>query len=374
MLSVDQETSDQILWEIDPYVVMTYISPLAQPLLGYAPAELLGCNMTRLLPERDHMSAQAGLHISVHNREGWQDTPVTVITRAGRPVKILSTARPHFGADGTLTGFTGTIRHPANRPTDPRALAATYRQLKDVLTHRDIHMVFQPIIDLRCGGVVGAEALSRFPRDPAIPPDRWFLDAANVGLGVELELLAVAEAVREAGSLPDDVYLSINVSPATLMTGNLGSVLAQGRWQHQRLVIEITEHVKVADYDAICDAVMPLRRAGARLAVDDAGAGFASFQHILRLQPDFIKLDRSFITGLDLDPGKRALVASVAGFAREINASIVAEGIESEADLLAAARMGLSFGQGYHIGRPRPLDAAWITTVGNTSIRENTDL
>jgi EAL domain-containing protein (putative c-di-GMP-specific phosphodiesterase class I) len=106
-----------------------------------------------------------------------------------------------------------------------------------------------------------------------------------------------------------------------------------------------------------------LRQRGVRLAVDDAGAGYACFQHILKLRPDFIKLDRGLVAGLDTDPAQRSLAAAVAMFAHQIGAAIIAEGIETRSELAAACALGLSCAQGYLIARPTPAVPSWGTAT-----------
>jgi EAL domain-containing protein (putative c-di-GMP-specific phosphodiesterase class I) len=123
-----------------------------------------------------------------------------------------------------------------------------------------------------------------------------------------------------------------------------------------RLVLEMTEHAVVEDYDALQAALAQLRRFGIRVAVDDAGAGFASLRHILSLVPEFIKLDRSLTSGIDSDLPKRALARGLISFAQEIGTSVIGEGVETASELEALRELGVGFAQGYYLGRPVPLD------------------
>jgi EAL domain-containing protein (putative c-di-GMP-specific phosphodiesterase class I) len=123
--------------------------------------------------------------------------------------------------------------------------------------------------------------------------------------------------------------------------------------------VELTEHSAVEDYDALEGALRPLREVGLRIAVDDAGAGYATFRHILRLQPDFIKLDRSLISGIDGDPARRALAGAVVAFAREMRGVVVAEGIERSGELAVLLGLGVDAGQGYLLGRPSTDQRDW---------------
>ncbi|HWB21681.1 MAG TPA: EAL domain-containing protein [Gaiellaceae bacterium] len=217
-------------------------------------------------------------------------------------------------------------------------------------------MVFQPIVALRGRKLIGVEALARFAGPPTQTPDVWFADAAEVGLGDDLELVAVQKAAAAMRQLPSDVYLAVNVSPTTLAATAFHDLVS--RVNGGQLVVEITEHARIADYDRLADAVSKLRCLGVRLAVDDAGSGFASLRHILNLDPDLIKLDMTLINGIDLDRSKQALAAGLISFAEKSDTTIVAEGIESDAELGALIKLGVGFGQGWLLGRPAPQPGA----------------
>jgi EAL domain-containing protein (putative c-di-GMP-specific phosphodiesterase class I) len=182
---------------------------------------------------------------------------------------------------------------------------------------------------------------------------RWFAEADEVGLLHELERVAVRAALAALPALPDHVFLSVNVSPATLATqGFLGLIAAS---DGARVVGEITEHARIDDYERLREALGAIRALGVRVAIDDAGAGFASLRHILRLEPEFIKLDRTLIDGIESDRSRQALAAGLISFAEKIDATIVAEGIERPAEVEALADLGVRYGQGYFFARPAPL-------------------
>ncbi len=214
-------------------------------------------------------------------------------------------------------------------------------------------VLFQPVVDLREGTIVGAEALSRFAGEPPRPPDEWFLEAGEVGRTVELELYAIRLATAQFDQFPDDTFLSVNASAETLLSPGLDEALDNvPGW---RLVVELTEHQPIVDYDDVGRAVELLRDRGIRLAVDDTGAGFASLHHILRLGPDIIKLDRALITGVDTDPVRRSLVTSLVHFGTETGTQLIGEGIETEQELQVLRALGLPFGQGFLLALPAPL-------------------
>lgn len=227
-------------------------------------------------------------------------------------------------------------------------------RIEGILERGGPRIVFQPIVHVGTGVLVGCEALSRFPFEAGRPPDHWFREAAEVGLGLELELAAVERAHDSVLELPPGCRLSVNASAEAAMSPAMHDLL--GSVAPERVILEVTEHQQVTDYQALVERCRALRAMGAQVAVDDAGAGFAGLQHILRLQPDVIKLDRFLVTGIDADPARRALAGALVGFAREIGASVTAEGIETAAELSVVAELGIEHGQGLFIGAPEPLE------------------
>jgi EAL domain-containing protein (putative c-di-GMP-specific phosphodiesterase class I) len=252
-----------------------------------------------------------------------------------------------------------------------RARAAdneTRARIQQLIATKSLVTVFQPIVDSRTWTPIGAEALSRFPNvSPNVSPDVWFSQADRVGLGSELELLAAELALRAACRLPEHLYVSINLSPAAILTGRLTQAIKRASVNPARLVLEITEHAVIEDYAALAEVLVD-RRAGLRLAVDDAGAGYASFRHILALAPDYIKLDRSLVTGIDTDPDRRALTSALTAFAGAIGAKVIAEGVETTEELHTVAALGVQAAQGYLTGRPATPDA-WTSNAGAPLVR-----
>jgi EAL domain-containing protein (putative c-di-GMP-specific phosphodiesterase class I) len=209
-------------------------------------------------------------------------------------------------------------------------------------------MVFQPIVDLQSGQPVGFEALSRFPSEQ--PPDECFADAWSLGLGTELELSAIEAAFKHFDLFGQNEFLAVNVSPAVMLEERfLEIVINHGR---NRVVVEVTEHQPVESYEELRVVCKELRAQGIRIAIDDAGAGYASLHHILMLAPDIIKIDMSLTRDIDCDPVKRALAISLLQFSQETHAMVIAEGIETEAELHTLKAIGVPWGQGFHMGRP----------------------
>lgn len=221
-----------------------------------------------------------------------------------------------------------------------------------ILEREKLSVFYQPI---RCLGdmrVVGFEALSRFPGESHRSPHLWFADAQDAGLGTELEMLAIQKGLRSLPSIAD-AYLAVNVSPATVLSGQLEALFRNV--PHHRLVLEITEHALVDDYRYLNEALLPLRRKSVRIAIDDVGSGYSTMRHILELRPDVIKLDAQLTSNLEHDAIKRALVKALVTFAGEIRSDLVAEGIETPDQKDTLMQLGVRKGQGYLLGRPSPL-------------------
>jgi EAL domain-containing protein (putative c-di-GMP-specific phosphodiesterase class I) len=239
---------------------------------------------------------------------------------------------------------------PAGPDSDDPDSVEHRRRIQAVLNVGDtLRIVYQPIVDLGTLRVVGYEALSRFASDR--PPNEWYAEAHAVGLGIELEMLAIS---RAAAGPPPQGYLSVNVSPATLASDAFREFLDERMWGH--LVVELTEHVGIDDYVSLGQTVGQLRARGGRLAVDDTGSGYASMRHVVSLGPDIIKLDRSLIASMDRDSGRRELARSLSRFARHTGASLVAEGIERPEEYDTCRQVGIDCGQGYLLGAPSPVE------------------
>ncbi len=227
------------------------------------------------------------------------------------------------------------------------------QRITQVLGGKGLHMVFQPISNLETGGVAGVEALARFAdgRGPAT----WFAEAQSVDLEEDLDLAAVRAALAHLDHLPRGAFLSVNVSPGTAVSDAFRHLLES--LPSERIILEITEHAQIEDYEVLDEVLRWLRRRGGRVAVDDAGAGFASLRHILALAPDIIKLDISLTRNIDSDGARHALARALITFAEDIQAMMIAEGIETQGELEALRELGVEYGQGFHLARPARLDA-----------------
>jgi EAL domain-containing protein (putative c-di-GMP-specific phosphodiesterase class I) len=214
-------------------------------------------------------------------------------------------------------------------------------------------MVFQPVVELGSHKLVGVEALARFPGPPMRSPGVVFAHADRLGRTLELEMLALRSATAQLPALDSEAFLSINVSPETALSEELHALLRT--LPRERLVLELTEHTQVDDYTDLAAVLAEHRAQGMRLAIDDTGAGYASFHHLLQLQPDVIKLDIALTQGIHRDPARRALGVALVAFAEEVGATIIAEGIEEIGEVRVLQELRVPWGQGFYLGEPAPL-------------------
>lgn len=234
----------------------------------------------------------------------------------------------------------------------------------------ELYMAYQPIFDLKDNEVVGLEALARFTSPPDRSTDTWLAEANAVGRLLEMELACLRTAIGDLERLPEEAYLSLNVSPAMAIAPELHEVL--GGLPAERLVLEMTEHARVDDYPTLKAALGTFRERGVRLAIDDAGAGFASLRHIVLLHPDFIKLDMTLTRDIHVDETRRALVAALVAFGSQIGAKVVAEGVEFAEQLATLRQAGVQFGQGFYLARPQALPYVGTTKSSKELILADT--
>lgn len=239
-------------------------------------------------------------------------------------------------------------------PALARQRSEAIERIKEVIDDpNSIHVVFQPMVDLSTNRPVAMEALSRFTSPPRRGPDKWFEEAWTVGLGIELELTALKRAASLIERLPGDCLLAVNVSPDTVISAEFAELITS--LPAERLILELTEHSPIDEYLAVSEALREFRRRGGRLAIDDAGAGYASFRHVLELYPDIIKLDIQLTRRVESDAALRALTQSMVRLGFELNAMIVAEGVETPEQLAALQDLGVKYGQGFYLSRPAPI-------------------
>lgn len=234
----------------------------------------------------------------------------------------------------------------------PRRLAR--EQTLAAIAGEGVSTVYQPVFEIETGRIRGVEALSRFTEEPVRPPDVWFAQAWEVGLGPELELATASRALEDLGQLPDEISLALNFSPDTLLTDEALGLLSST--VGGRVIVEVTEHAPIHDYAPFRARLDELRERGVRVGLDDMGTGYAGLTALVELRPDVHKIDLSIVRGIRHDRSRRGLVAAWVSYAAVVGAEVIAEGVESDEELTTLEILGLRHAQGFHLARPAPLD------------------
>lgn len=314
------------------------------------------------------------LILDASEHEGAADLPITKGLPVGAHLNV-----PLRLSDGSVYGSFCCLSQRPDRSLTPRDLStmrafadlaagqierelreeegrqARIARIGEVIDRDSLAMVYQPIVRLDDGAAAGVESLARFADRDSRTPDLWFAEAAGVGLGERLELLAVRQALKGMPYLPAGTYVAVNVSPETMLSPELHEIVLAAA--PGRIVVEVTEHSEVTDHDALRAAIARLQP-HARIAIDDVGAGYSGLRRIVDLRPDILKLDISLTRDIDRDPARAALAEAMVSFAAGMGCEIVAEGIETAGEMQALRSLGVRYGQGYHLGRPMPLIAA----------------
>jgi PAS domain S-box-containing protein len=356
-IAAASSTSADWLWETDRTGRLTYSSEGVRNLLGYEPGEVIGLLAHDLLAPQAREDGETLLSRSVDSRAGWDPIDLPWLHKDGRVVVLQGAAAPILDRRGVVTGFRGTRRRLTDAMLGERDLAAARQRVASVLTEGELTVALQPIIDFASGAAAGVEALTRFPDGRS--PDIWFHEAVECGLALDLDRMAFTSALATLRHIPAPCFLSINATPELLGDKGFQRRLLAPDIPADRLILEITEHERVASYEDLGEALRPIRERGVRLAVDDTGAGYASLNHVLQLRPDIIKLDRSLVSHVTSDPARRALVTALVLLALELDAVVTAEGIETPLELETLAALGVDHAQGYLLGRPSSQRDDW---------------
>jgi EAL domain-containing protein (putative c-di-GMP-specific phosphodiesterase class I) len=231
--------------------------------------------------------------------------------------------------------------------------AGTTQQIQSAIARREPEIVYQSIFRLKDGSPFGAEALARFSREPALPPERWFEKAGMVGLRTNLEIAAVTNAITGyevcwAGK--PSSRLAVSVSAATVIARDLVPIISLSHYE--RLILEVTSVDASVNVEKLDKALAPLRAAGIMVAACGVGSEYTGLTQVLRLRPDIIKLDVDLTKNIDGDSLKRTLAAAVAEHATEIGCMVLAEGIDSQAELTTLTELGIDLGRGNFLVRP----------------------
>lgn len=263
---------------------------------------------------------------------------------------VVKPAAPHELVARVKARLRGAQARSSSTAAIDAQIRADRALIEEVLRGGRFRTVFQPIVDLHDNHTVGYEALSRF--DDGTRPDLQFARAGRVGLGHDLELATIRRALEEADGLPLGAYVSVNVSSSFLV--NSGELQSMLRHASQRpIVVEITEHEEVDDYDAVRAALLALGP-NVSLAIDDVGSGYASLRHLLRLAPRMVKLDMEWTESVESEDNYVGAIVALTAMSERMGARLVTEGIETEAQLELLRSLGVRYGQGYLLGRPVP--------------------
>jgi diguanylate cyclase (GGDEF)-like protein len=304
---------------------------------GAEPARFARRLLDRLAEGSPGVPASVGIaHAPDHGRDAEAllraaDVALRVAKRSGKQ-QIATYSGEAFGDDG------------------PRGARGALERL---IAGHGIEMVVQPIVDTRNGIAHAYEALARFRTRGTDSPLHWFALADEFGLRRELELACLRAALAMVEDVPDGARLSVNLSGPVLVSGEACALLAACP-DVSRLIVEVTEEALVQRDASLEAALAPLLARGARFAIDDMGAGYSGLRQITALHPTYLKLDRSLVRGIDTDPDRAALVHALVGYAQHSGAHLVAEGVETEAELDAVVAIGVGLVQGWYYGRPGP--------------------
>jgi PAS domain S-box-containing protein len=359
-MATTEALSRDWLWESDADYRLTYSSDAVRDMLGYEPEALIGRNC------RDFVAADVlpGVDALVEQNLRERGTPVPDgplelpwLHADGHTVILQGESSAIYDERGKVLGYRGARRLMTGAMVAERAVQASAGRVRSVLADRTVGIALQPIINIASGRLGGVEALARF--GDGRPPDVWFEEATEAGLALELDRLTFMTALDLLPDLPSHCSLSINATPELLTDRVLLQRLLAPELPGHRLILEVTEHVRITSYDDIATALAPLRERGVRLAVDDTGAGFASLNHVLQLRPDIIKVDRSLVSHVASDPARRSVITSLVLLALDLGASVTAEGVETPSELETLATMGADDAQGYLLARPTTDPAQW---------------
>ena len=356
-------TSRDWVWAVNDQGIFTFSNPASATMLGWLPADLIGRHCNVVIEPADLARSWKAVQTSdIESGSPWTGAIVRCRHRDGTTVWMDVTGTLRQAREGQRVGFEGTGRPLPPESAQAAAASESRTRILAMIDQKLLLTAFQPIHDLTTGHFIGVEALTRFVEEDGVGAEYWFAEAALAGLVSDLDFAALETALEAALCLPPSIYVALNISPSTCLDPRLPGLLKRSGLPLKRIVLELTERLEVSEYTPLISALKPLRQRGLRIAVDDAGSGFASMRHILHVRPDIIKLDRSLIAGIDDNQGQLALGAALAEFARQIGATLVAEGIETPEELAAVAGIGMTAGHGYLIGRPsvHPRDwAAW---------------
>ena len=334
---------DQTRWSMDGSVCSSV-------LLGEVPSIITDVSKHAALRDSEmvqKLGIGAAIGLTIRRADGTPHGMLCFFSHHPKPELL----KHDFGA---VQMFAKLVEREVQRQVVAEAIKTADRDvIEGLIEARAFEIFAQPITVLKTLQVSGYEALCRFTGITDVPAETMFDFAGKVGLRAQLETTIIRAALEGTGDLPEGRYLSINAAPSTVSSPGFMD-LFDGH-DLDRVILEMTEHQEVGDYPLLLSLLEPLRAAGLRIAVDDAGTGYSGLHQIIQLQPDMIKLDRALVAGIDTDQAKRAMCAAMVHYAGESGAFLVAEGVETAAEADELIRLGVSHAQGFYFGRPLPL-------------------
>lgn len=255
-------------------------------------------------------------------------------------------------------GLERALAESMSRENEDAKLRA--RRLAEIIENEQVHTLVHPVFRMSDLSIVGYEALSRGPEETEFErPDKLFKVAYDSDLVLKLERLCRKKALEAAAHMPGDRYLFLNIEPDAVNDPQLrditfSTLIADSKLAPDKVVLEITERTAIVDFVAFRQTLEYLRTLGFGVAVDDAGAGYGSLQCLAEVKPEWVKVDLSLVRSCDADPVRQQLISSLVTYAGEIGVNLVAEGIETKAELRTLRELGVEFGQGFLFTQPVP--------------------
>jgi diguanylate cyclase (GGDEF)-like protein len=275
---------------------------------------------------------------------------IALIPRDGRDAETLLRAVDVALRVAKRTGRRHVSVYAGEALSAPGARGAE-EALRRLIGGEGLTIAVQPIVSTATGNTHAYEALARFQARGTSNPLHWFALADEFGLRDDLELACLQSALVLLPSRPDGTLLSVNLSGPLLLDGRTDAILSEAESLHG-LILELTENSLLEDTPGLHAKISELQGAGVRFAVDDMGAGYSGLRQMTTVRPSYMKLDRSLIRGIDSDPDRGALITALLGYARQTGGHIVAEGVETAAELAALTELGVELVQGFYAARP----------------------
>ncbi len=270
---------------------------------------------------------------------------------------------PKLGADTQLRSVLEEARHDA-RLNSSLTARKRRRRFHELILDRRVHSVYEPIVEVRSNVVYAYEALARGPEGTEFrAPIAMFGEAERQGMVFELDCLCRAAGLAGAIDFPSGAKLFLNVLPSAIHDPNFRSerliaTLEKCRLSPQDVVFEVSEQQSIRDFEAFREMRDYYRKLGFSFALDDTGSGYAGLEALLEISPEYIKVDRAFVSGVDEDAVRQDLLRALRAVADKTGAKIIGEGLDTLEEFAMLEELGIDFGQGWLFGHPHPLRAA----------------